>query len=44
LGNGDDFDRALADFSVAYADQNERDYQVFVDAVTSGRLTAPTGL
>ena len=26
LGGGDVFDRAIADFSVAYADQNERDY------------------
>ena len=29
LGNGDAFDRALADFAVAYADQNERDYEAF---------------
>ena len=27
LGNSDVFDRAIADFSSAYADQNERDYQ-----------------
>jgi hypothetical protein len=26
LGKGDAFGRAIADFSVAYADQNERDY------------------
>ena len=26
LGSNDSFDRAIADFSVAYADQNERDY------------------
>jgi hypothetical protein len=44
LGTGDDFDRAIADFSVTYADQDERDYETFVDAVTSGRLTAQTGL
>ncbi len=44
LGNGDDFDQAIADFAVAYADQNERDYEAFVDAVTSGRLTAQTGV
>ena len=44
LGNGDAFDRAIADFSAAYADQNERDYQALVDAVNSGRLTAQTGL
>ena len=44
LGNGDDFDRAIADFSVRYADQNERDYEAFVAAVHSGRLVAQTGL
>ncbi len=30
LGNSDAFDRAIADFSSAYADQNERDYQALV--------------
>ncbi|MGZ6078710.1 MAG: DUF2252 domain-containing protein [Myxococcaceae bacterium] len=44
LGKGDAFDRALADFSVAYADQNERDYEAFRAAVRAGRLTAETGL
>jgi uncharacterized protein (DUF2252 family) len=44
LGQGIAFDRAIADFSVAYADQNERDYQAFVAAVDSGRLIAQTGL
>jgi uncharacterized protein (DUF2252 family) len=44
LGQGDAFDRAIADFSAVYADQNERDYAAFATAVTSGRLTARTGL
>ena len=44
LGNSDTFDRAIADFSAAYADQNERDYEALVDAVQSGRLEAQTGL
>jgi uncharacterized protein (DUF2252 family) len=44
LGKGDAFDRAIADFSVAYADQNEKDYEAFAAAVKSGRLTAQTGL
>jgi uncharacterized protein (DUF2252 family) len=44
LGASDSFDRAIADFSAAYADQNERDYQALVDAVSSGRLEAQTGL
>jgi uncharacterized protein (DUF2252 family) len=44
LGKGDRFDRAIADFSTSYADQNQRDYSAFVDAVTAGRLTAQPGL
>ena len=44
LGSGDTFDRAIADFSAAYADQNERDYRAFAAAVSSGRLTAQTGV
>ena len=44
LGNGDVFDRAIADFSATYADQNERDYAAFSAAVDSGRLIAQTGL
>ena len=44
LGNSDVFDRAVAKFAVAYADQNERDYQSLVDAVASGRITAERGL
>jgi uncharacterized protein (DUF2252 family) len=42
LGKGDVFDRAIADFSTAYADQNERDFDAFVNAVKSGRLIAQT--
>jgi uncharacterized protein (DUF2252 family) len=44
LGSGDGFDRAISDFARAYADQNERDYAAFADAVGSGRLQARTGL
>ncbi|HET6865911.1 MAG TPA: DUF2252 domain-containing protein [Solirubrobacteraceae bacterium] len=44
LGKGDAFDRAIAAFSAAYADQNEKDYEAFAAAVRSGRLTAQTGL
>ena len=43
LGKGDTFDRAIADFSAAYADQNERDYQTFVEAVERGKVTAERG-
>jgi uncharacterized protein (DUF2252 family) len=44
LGSGDLFDEAVADFSAAYADQNERDYQALARAVKTGRLPAETGL
>jgi uncharacterized protein (DUF2252 family) len=44
LGNGDTFDRALATFAEAYADQNERDYKVLTDAVKSGKIEAQTGI
>jgi uncharacterized protein (DUF2252 family) len=44
LGSGDRFDRALLEFSMAYADQNERDYSRLAAAVDSGRIKAVTGL
>ena len=44
LGRGDAFDRAVARFSAAYADQNERDYEALLAAVRSGRVTAQAGL
>jgi uncharacterized protein (DUF2252 family) len=44
LGGGDQFDRAIAEFSEAYADQNEQDYSALVDAVKGDRITAQTGL
>jgi uncharacterized protein (DUF2252 family) len=43
LGKSDAFDRAIGRFSVAYADQNERDYQALNEAVAEGRLAADTG-
>ena len=44
LGSSKAFDEALADFSAAYADQNEADYATMKAAVDSGRLKAETGL
>ena len=44
LGKGRSFDRALVEFSHAYADQNERDYQALNSAVKSGRIAARTDL
>src|SRR5215216_4423187 len=43
LGEDDQFDRSIADFSRRYADQNERDYQAFAEAIRSGRLEALEG-
>ena len=40
LGRGPTFDRAILEFSRAYAQQNERDYERLVDAVRSGRVGA----
>ncbi len=44
LGTGDRFDRALASFAEAYADQNEADYAALRQAVADGRVVAHTGL
>jgi uncharacterized protein (DUF2252 family) len=38
LGKGDKFDQAIADFSIAYADQGEKDHQLLLKAVRDGRL------
>jgi uncharacterized protein (DUF2252 family) len=44
LGSGASFDRALASFAEAYADQNERDFAALWEAVDSGRVEAQHGL
>ena len=44
LGPGEVFDRAVADFSAVYADQNERDYDALAQAVKSGRIPAEMGV
>lgn len=44
LGSSDVYDRAIADFAAAYAEQNARDFAAFEHAVASGRLQATTGL
>ena len=40
MGKSDAFDQALAEFSVAYADQNERDHADLKKAVRSGHVKA----
>ena len=42
LGGSDAFDRAMVTFAEAYADQNDRDYAAFAQAVKTGRLIAVT--
>jgi uncharacterized protein (DUF2252 family) len=44
LGGTDAFDASITDFSERYADQNDRDYTEFVNAVKSGRLEAVEGV
>ncbi len=44
LGKSDIFDRAIATFASAYADQNERDYEALKAAAASGRIVAEAGL
>jgi uncharacterized protein (DUF2252 family) len=44
LGKRGQFDQSVTEFSERYADQNERDYQAFVEAVRSGRLQALEGV
>ncbi|WP_428956468.1 DUF2252 domain-containing protein [Streptomyces sp. cg35] len=40
LGRSDVFDRAVADFAEAYADQNARDHEALAAAVRTGRVSA----
>jgi uncharacterized protein (DUF2252 family) len=44
LGGSDVFDQSVTDFSLRYADQNERDFEDFIKAIRSGRLDAREGI
>jgi hypothetical protein len=44
LGGGPSFDEAIRQFADAYADQNERDHRLLLDAIRSGRITAESGV
>jgi uncharacterized protein (DUF2252 family) len=44
IGKSDKFDGAIADFSQAYADQNEADYAELIEAQRSGDLKVESGL
>ena len=42
MGKSDRFDEAIADFSVAYADQSERDHATLKKAVRAGKIEVAT--
>ena len=44
LGTSDTFDKAMAAFAVAYAEQNARDHRLLQEAVTAGRIEATSGV
>ena len=44
LGRGTAFDRAIATFAEAYADQNERDHAAMQEAARDGRIAAERGV
>ncbi len=44
LGAGSTFDKAIARFATAYADQNELDHQRLADAVAAGEILAESGV
>jgi hypothetical protein len=44
LGKGKSFDKAVANFAMTFADQTERDYQLLVEAVDSGKIVASKGI
>ena len=43
LGSSDSFDKALVEFAASYADQNEKDYEAFMQQIHSGQLDAVEG-
>ena len=44
LGKSDAFEASVTDFSERYADQNDRDYEAFAEAIRTGRVEAVEGL
>ncbi len=44
LGSDDDFDRAIVDFSRRYAEQNDRDFASFSEAIRTSRIDALPGV
>src|SRR4051794_6034902 len=44
LGDSDGFDQALVEFAEAYADRNERDYELLLAAAGTGRISVQAGI
>lgn len=44
LGRSERFDNAMQSFAVEYADQTERDYARFLEAIEAGQISATPGL
>ena len=42
LGTSETFDQAIRDYAVAYADQVEKDFETFQQAVSAGRFPTET--
>ena len=40
MGDDSEFDKSIAEFAMAYADQTERDWHALLDAIKAGRLSA----
>jgi len=40
MGDGSDFDKAIAEFAMAYAGQTEHDWRALLDAIKAGRISA----
>jgi len=40
IGEDSAFDKAIAEFAMAYADQTKRDWRALLDAIETGRITA----
>jgi hypothetical protein len=40
LGNSDKFDKAIASFGIAYADQSTKDFEEFTQAIQVGKIRA----
>jgi hypothetical protein len=40
MGKNDEFDQALASFSIAYANQNEKDHTALKRAIRNGKIKA----